>query len=112
MMGWDVQLRSSLGEDILLARHGARIPELVVDGGASVTVAHLDDGSIDVVPNLRLRIEPTPVELLILLVVPCLDSVKGMGRPEVVFWAGTLAAFLAGMVLIAVLLATGRAHDE
>lgn len=106
-MGWDVQCRSNLGEDILLARHGARIRALVVVSGGGVTTALLDDGSVDAASNHRLQTGPAPLDHLLLLLLQWLDSVKRIERAEVRFWAWTAAAFLAALMLIVVLLVAG-----
>jgi len=48
--------RSSVGSDILLARHGSAISSLRLDRGRGQVVAVLADGSVDTAPNL---IDPT-----------------------------------------------------
>ncbi|WP_138418659.1 hypothetical protein [Sinomonas gamaensis] len=107
MKGWDTRRRSSLGEDILLARHGTRIREFVVESDGAVTSALLDDATIDAVSNLLVRTERTPLDHLVLLSSHRLDSVRRIERAEIRFWGWTAAVFLACLVLVVVLLVAG-----
>ncbi|NUP74222.1 MAG: hypothetical protein HOQ07_06190 [Sinomonas sp.] len=96
-----------LGEDILLARHGARIHHLVHDRRNRRMVAVLHDGSVDYASNVLLASGVTPLERLSQHVRDVRDDVAPVSRADLKVlgwftagWAVVSALFIIGVITL------------
>lgn len=97
-----------LGEDILLARHGAHIHHLAHDRRNGRMVAVLRDGTVDYASNARFApAAPTPLERLSRQLQDVRDDVAPVSKADLKVlgwftagWAVVSALFIVGMIVL------------
>ncbi|WP_422934307.1 hypothetical protein [Sinomonas sp. P47F7] len=96
-----------LGEDILLARHGAHIHHLVHDRRNRRMVAVLHDGTVDFASNALLAAAPTPLERLSQQLQDVRNDVAPISKADLKIlgwftagWAVVSAIFIVGTIAL------------
>jgi hypothetical protein len=95
--------RMRLGEDILLARHGANIARMRLDRRADRMVATLRDGSVDCASNSILAAGPSPLARLGAQLEAVRTDTASVSRDEI----RTLVKFSLVWLLISAVLTVG-----
>lgn len=102
-----------LGEDILLARHGARIDRLTHDRRNNRMVAVLCDGTVDYASNARLATAPTPLERLSQQIQDVREDKAAVSKADLKVlgwftagWAVVSALFIVGIIALSTVTGT------